>query len=112
MKRFTAASLAFALLVGGCSGFAGKKSEEIPVTVTKEGFQPSMIHVKKGTDVTLVVTRKTDETCATDLVVQDRGIQKDLPLNQPVRIALGAVATDSVDFSCGMGMVRGTVETR
>ena len=111
MKRRTAA-LAFALLVAGCSGLAGKKSDEIPVSVTKDGFQPSTIRVKKGAEVTLVVTRRTDETCATDIVVQDRGIRKDLPLNQPVRIALGAVATDSIDFSCGMGMVHGTVSAR
>lgn len=105
--------LAFLLLAaGGCSGMSGKKSSEIPVSVTESGFQPSTIEVKRGTDVTLLVTRQTDATCATDFLVQDRGIQKDLPLHQPVRIALGAVATDSIDFSCGMGMVQGKVVAR
>ena len=81
---------------------------DVPVTVTEKGFEPSRIEVKKGSNATLVFTRLTDKTCATDVVFSGNGAHLDLPLNQPVRIALGTV-NENISFACGMKMITGEV---
>ena len=108
MKRFVAL-LCLASLHAGCGG---TKGAEIPVSVTENGFEPSRIEVKHDQPVTLLVTRKTDVTCATEIVVPSRNITQDLPLNQTVRIALGPLQKGEVAFACGMDMEKGTIAVR
>jgi plastocyanin domain-containing protein len=109
-RWFVATLLAVAVVVAaGCAGQPGGASREVAVSVTDKGFEPSRIEVKKGDSVTLVVTRKTDQTCATGIVVADRGITKDLPLNEPVRIAIGKVEGGEIGFACPMDMIKGAV---
>lgn len=98
-----------ALMAAGCGG---TKGAEIPVSVTENGFEPSRIEVEHGRPVTLLVTRKTDQTCATEIVVPSRGITQSLPLNQTVRVALGPLQTGEVAFACGMDMEKGTIAVR
>ena len=86
--------------------------KEIRVAVTDKGFEPKEIQVKKGEDVTLVVTRETDQTCATEIVVAGGTVRAALPLNQPVRVALGPIDAGGVKFACGMGMLGGAVVVR
>ena len=38
---------------------------KVDVLVTENGFEPSTITVKPGSNVSLKITRKTDSTCAT-----------------------------------------------
>ena len=106
----------FALILGavvasGCAGGPQGGKKEIQVVVTDKGFEPSEIQVKKGDDVTLVFTRRTDQTCATEIVVGDGKARATLPLDQPVRVALGTVVA-GVKFGCGMGMLEGAVVVR
>ena len=109
-RWMTVAILALAVaLAAGCTGQPGGANREIEVSVTDKGFEPSRIEVKKVDNVTLVVTRKTDQTCATGIVVADRGITKDLPLNEPVRVAIGSVEGGEIGFACPMDMIKGTV---
>ena len=99
---------AAALASQGCSSASSK---EIQVAVTENGFEPKHVTVKKGDPAILVITRKTDRTCATDAVFTETGRKYDLPLNQPVRIDLSGVAPGStVHYACGMDMIKGTVE--
>src|SRR5512133_2803324 len=58
----------------------------VEMTVTPDGFVPAEVKVKKGEPLQLVITRKTDQTCATEIVIKDLGINQKLPLNQPVAI--------------------------
>jgi plastocyanin domain-containing protein len=98
-----------ALMAAGCGG---TKGAEIPVSVTENGFEPSRIEVEHDQPVTLLVTRKTDQTCATEIVVPSRGITQSLPLNETVRVALGPLKTGEVAFACGMDMEKGTIAVR
>lgn len=111
MNRWMA-GVVLALLVAiamGCTGMPGGANREVAVSVTDNGFEPSRIVVKKGDAVTLVVTRKTDQTCATGIIVADRGITKDLPLNEPVKVAIGNVESGEIGFACPMDMIKGSV---
>ena len=107
MKR----AIALSILVLAAAGCGGGKAE-IPISVTENGFEPSQIDVKHGEAVTLLVTRKTDQTCATEMVIPSRNITQELPLNQTVRVALGPLEVGEVAFACGMDMEKGTIVVR
>ena len=79
------------------------------LAVTNNGFEPASITVPAGKPVTLVVTRKTDQTCAKEIVFPEQNIRKPLPLNQAVEIALPASPKRVIAYKCGMDMLSGKV---
>jgi len=103
---------ALALLAAGCSQQA-KQSAAAParfeLAVTDSGFVPATITVPAGKPVMLVVTRKTDQTCAKEIVFPEQNIRKPLPLNQAVEIALPASPKREIAYKCGMDMLGGKV---
>ena len=57
-----------------------------------------------------MVTRKTDKTCAHDIVIPDLGVKKPLPLNEPVTVALTPQKTGELRYGCAMDqMVSGVL---
>lgn len=88
-------------------GNDNQPTEKISVEVTEKGFAPSLINVKPGTDVTLQVTRKTDNTCSTEIQIPAKKIKKTLPLNETVTVALGNLNKGEIRFGCGMNMMEG-----
>ena len=104
MRRLMA--IAALALLAGC-GVSGPS--EIQVTVTDNGFEPKNVVVKKGHEAVLVMTRKSQNTCATEAVFTETGKKYDLPLNQPVRIDLTGVSPGTLHYACGMDMEHGTV---
>jgi plastocyanin domain-containing protein len=65
--------------------------------------------VPAGKPITIVVTRKSDQTCATEIVFPDQGIRKPLPLNQAVEITLPSSPPHEISYGCGMNMITGKV---
>ena len=87
----------------------GEGPRVIPLSVTEKGFEPTPITLTKDEPVKLVVTRTTEHTCATDLVMKDYGINTPLPLNQPVEIAFTPTKTGTLTYGCAMDqMISGT----
>ncbi len=83
------------------------KSQQVKVSVTEEGFVPATISVKKGVPIVLLLTRKTENTCATQAVFKAIDKTVDLPLNKTVRVSLPAQSGGRMAFACGMGMFTG-----
>jgi plastocyanin domain-containing protein len=81
----------------------------VEMQVTSDGFVPSKIKANKGEKLRLVVTRKTDRTCATEIVVKDHGIEKKLPLDQPVTVEFTPSKSGEIKYACGMGHITGVV---
>ena len=104
MRRLMA--IASLTLLAGC-GASGPS--EIQVTVTDNGFEPKNVVIKKGQEAVLVMTRKSQNTCATEAVFTETGKKYDLPLNQPVRIDLTGASPGTLHYACGMDMEHGTV---
>jgi plastocyanin domain-containing protein len=84
-------------------------SGPVKVVVDADGFAPSHVTFKKGAPASLVFTRTTDETCATQVVFPDLGITKDLPKGSPVTIDVPTDKPQNLTFQCGMGMYRSAV---
>jgi plastocyanin domain-containing protein len=77
----------------------------IELKVTEDGFEPSNITLKKDEPVKFVVTRLTDATCATELLIADTDIKADLPLKTPVEISWTPTKTGKVKYGCAMDMM-------
>lgn len=90
-----------------------RSSEHAPhrvtVTVTGSGYAPNTVQARAGRPLTLVFKRTTDEGCGDELVFPDRDIRRDLPLNQEVEVKLTPQVDETITFTCGMGMYRGSV---
>lgn len=82
---------------------------EIKMEVTGDGFVPARIKAQKGEKVRLLVTRKTDRTCATDIVVKDQGIKVALPLDKQVTVDLVAKKSGEIQYACAWGHIRGVI---
>ena len=102
--------------------FAGSAIADVPaakavrprieVSVTKRGFNPDSINVPANKPVTLVFTRKTEETCAKSVVLKlDDGkkIERDLPLGKPVEIAITFPKAGKLGYACSMDMAKGVI---
>ena len=110
------AGLLFVTLAASGCGSTGKAHDsnaaQVAISVTDAGFEPALVTVAAGHPVTLVVTRKSDQTCATDFVMEDRGIKRALPLNRAVEITFTPEKPGDLRFACAMDMFRGTVRVQ
>lgn len=98
----------------GVLGCASKPEPRLPagaiaIAVTEKGFEPAVVRVPIGKPVTLVVTRKTDKTCATEFVIAEENVKRDLPLGRAVEISFTPKQVGEIRFACGMDMVSGKV---
>lgn len=82
-------------------------SQRINIAVTSDGFTPERSRIKVGQPVTLVVTRQVDRTCATEIVIQEYGINQSLPKDQPVEVTFTPTRAGPIRFACAMNMVAG-----
>lgn len=99
-----------ALTLAACgSSSAAAGDHDVAITVTANGFEPKALTAKVGKPVTLVVTRKVEHTCATEIVIKDFGIEQPLPLDQPVRVTFTPTRPGKVRFACGMDMIAGEI---
>ena len=84
-------------------------AQVVAIEVTGQGFVPARATVKAGRPVTLVITRKTERTCATEIVVKDYGVNQPLPLGQAVEVTFTPKKAGPVRYACGMDMIAGVL---
>lgn len=112
--KLLSGTLALVTTLAGMSTLVGaapaaNREQRIVITVTKNGFEPASVHLKAGQSVRLVVTRKVERTCATDIVVNDFGIKKPLPLNKSVEVRITPRKPGAIRYACAMDMVAGSL---
>ncbi len=87
-------------------------ARRVDLRVTREGFEPARIVLRKGERTQLVVTRTTDETCAKVLVIDEFLVWDALPLNSAVTITFTPGATGEFPYTCPGGALRGVLDVR
>lgn len=85
------------------------KGKRVDITASSAGFSPKEVTVQKGEATTLVFTRTTDDTCATEVVFPEIKLEKKLPLKQPVAVEVPVGEARTLAFQCGMGMYKSKV---
>ena len=96
MSTRTATIVSLILSVGALGAAARSDDAKKPaaprriaISVTEKGFDPTGVKVHKGEEVTLVFTRKTNRTCAKEVIVHlddHQTVDRKLPLDRPVEI--------------------------
>jgi plastocyanin domain-containing protein len=112
MNVRTLAMAALVMLVVGCSSADAAREQRVKIAVTEMGFVPAVVTVQSGRPVTLLVTRRTDRTCATELVLKTHGINEKLPLGRTVTIHFTPERPGTLEYSCAMGMFQGKIVVR
>jgi plastocyanin domain-containing protein len=110
-------TLPFAGLAEGHDHDAMRKQEAaakaspkvVDMTISDDGISPMQIAAVKGEPLRINITRKTNGTCITQLVVQDYGIKQDLPLGKTVAVDITPKTSGKVRLACGMGMTFATL---
>jgi plastocyanin domain-containing protein len=92
---------------GAAAQPAAGDASRVAVQVTEEGFVPSHIPAKVGQPITLVITRKTDRTCAREILFKGQPGKTELPLDKAVEATFTPTASGEVPFGCAMGMMVG-----
>ena len=83
---------------------------ETTITITKLSYQPDVITVKKGTDVTLHLVNKDGASCIQAFTIPSLGIQKLIPPGSSDTIKFKAPQNaGQIPFMCSMGMFRGVI---
>ena len=85
-----------------------KDTQTATVEITDKGFEPSSLKLKAGVPAKVTFVRKTDETCAKEVVIKEYKINRQLPLNEPVTVEF-TPRKGEFTFACGMDMIKGTL---
>lgn len=88
---------------------AAAHPKTVKVTVNKDGFNPSSISAEEGSPLTLVFTRTSKEGCGTKVVFPSLNISRNLPVGKAVTVKITPDKSGEIAFTCGMGMMKGTI---
>ncbi len=94
-----------------CSAGADAVSNKVQMVITVGGFEPKDITVKAREPVVLTITRKTNDTCANEIVIDEYNINTKLPLNTPVTVSFTPTKSGSLRYGCAMKKMIGGVIT-
>lgn len=107
-RKSKVSALAAAFLLSACRG----GPREVAIKVGVNGFDPWRVEARQGEPLVLLITRLSDETCATEIVIPDAGVNAPLPLGKPVRVRLTPSRSGTLRFSCAMKMFQGEIDVR
>lgn len=82
--------------------------QQVDITV-KGGYSPSVIEVTHGQPVQLNFYRDEENSCSEELLMPDFNVRRDLPAFQTTLVELLPEQPGRFDFTCGMGMLRGSL---
>lgn len=109
------------LLLTGLAACGGASPEEdasgdpgevqvVNITVDSTGYHPDTVTLKAGVPARLVFNRKTESFCAWQVQIPAFDVPPtDLPLNEDHAVAFTPTESGTYTFTCGMGMLKGTV---
>ncbi len=73
------------------------------------GYVPSRVRLRAGRPARLVFDRREDSSCSEEVVIPEFGIRRFLPSHQRTSVELPAPRAGTYEFTCGMGMLRGSL---
>jgi plastocyanin len=76
------------------------------IEINDKGFEPSSLKLKAGAPAKVTFVRKTDATCAKEVVIKEYNINRNLPLNEPVTVEF-TPRKGEFTFACGIDMIKG-----
>ena len=90
---------------------AGPGIQAITIRVAG-GYTPNLIEVASGRPVRLTFDRQEDNPCSEEVVLPGFGIRRLLPAFAQTVVEFTPAAPGDYEFSCGMGMLRGSITVK
>lgn len=87
---------------------SGARLQEATIVVDG-GYAPAVIAVRAGRPVRLHFDRRDRGSCTEEVLLPDFGIRRFLPTSAVTTVEFTPAEAGRFDFSCGMGMVHGTL---
>ena len=118
MKKIVVPFLLSSLLLAGwalaapAARKAAPAEQRVSIEMTSKGFVPDTVLARVGQPLVLAVTRRTERTCATEIVIKEMKIHEPLPLGRTVEIRLTPSKRGALRFTCAMGMIAGVILVR
>ncbi len=115
MKKLKLSIALMALIVGLGGAFAlvtnvvEAHTRTVKIRVDKDGFSPSSIEVEAGHKLNLVFNRVDKNNCGNVVVFPKLKIRKNLPVGKDVIVSLTPTEAGNITFTCGMGMMKGSL---
>ncbi len=115
MKKLKLSLALIALIVGLGGTFAlvtnvvEAHTRTVKIKVDKNGFSPSSIEVEAGHKLNLVFNRADKNNCGNVVVFPKLKIRKNLPVGKDVIVSLTPTEAGNITFTCGMGMMKGSL---
>ncbi|WP_394794644.1 cupredoxin domain-containing protein [Armatimonas sp.] len=82
--------------------------QEVEITV-EGGYEPGTIELKAGVPARLIFHRIETASCSEEVVIPEFGIRKKLPAHEKTKVEFTPDKPGRYSFTCGMGMLRGTL---
>ena len=79
----------------------------VPLTIANTQYLPAALSIPADKPVRLVVDRKEDSSCSSQIVFPKLGITQDLKANGTTVVNLPATKSGTYTMTCGMGMMSG-----
>jgi plastocyanin domain-containing protein len=90
------------------SASGGNGVQELTVVVDG-GYAPAALLARAGAPLRLTFDRRDSSSCSEEVVLPDFGIRRFLPAGTRTTIELPAPSPGKYEFTCGMGMLRGSL---
>jgi plastocyanin domain-containing protein len=87
----------------GATGF-----QQVVIRV-EGGYSPARVRIRAGAQARLVFDRREESSCSEEVVIPDLGVRRFLPAHQRTGIDIAAQRPGTYEFTCGMGMLRGSL---
>ena len=78
--------------------------------IVRGSYFPDTLHLEPDRATTLHVERQDGSWCSDVLTIPALGIEVDLPCFEPVIVELPALSPGRYEITCGMEMLRGTID--
>lgn len=82
------------------------QEQVVKMAVTPRGYQPSTFRIKQGVPVRWIINGDQMTGCTSEIIVPSLKIRKQLTIGENI-IKFTPMEVGTINFSCGMGMVKG-----
>jgi plastocyanin domain-containing protein len=91
---------------------SSSNTQKLKIVVSENGFEPNNLALKADIPAQITFQRVDEKNCAQEVLFTELGIRKQLPLGQEVLVEFTPSKNTNYEFTCGMGMLRGTVTVK
>jgi len=84
-------------------------SQSAKIVLTEKGFQPATIRFKRGILARITFVRQVEVTCATEIIISEFNIKRELPFNEAVTVEFTPDKAGEFKFACPMNMLTGKI---